>query len=84
MEQLQKIYSSGDQTLIRAINANLGAFSRTVDLADRVRELTGRMAGMEAAIQRLEAMIEKLATQQDCCITAPPDDDGADPHNPSG
>ena len=70
VDQLQKIYSSKDPVLIRAINANLDAFTRTVDLADEVKILKDRMAVMEANMKRMEKIIDELGRREECCVHA--------------
>jgi transcriptional regulator with XRE-family HTH domain len=82
VDQLRKIYDSGDGTLIRAINANLDAFTRTVDLADEVKSLKNRMAVMESSMKKMEKIIEELGRREECCVHAlaesgPPE---VDPH----
>lgn len=61
VEKLSKIYNAGDPTLIRAINANLDAFARTVDMAEQIESLTARM-------ERMEKIINDLQSREHCCI----------------
>lgn len=54
MQLLGKIYSSGDQVLIRAINANLQAFGAAIDDRARAEKAVQVMQDMEKRIKTLE------------------------------
>ncbi|MEA3548589.1 MAG: helix-turn-helix transcriptional regulator [Thermodesulfobacteriota bacterium] len=65
VELLAKIFSSGEKVLIRAINANLLAFSDNVDSkaraakdSERLAEITERMEKMEEKLQRMDQILE--------------------------
>lgn len=57
---LAKIYGSGDQVLIRAIVANLSAFSESIDNKARAIEAEGRMSQMENRLKALEKQLAEL------------------------
>lgn len=68
VELLAKIYTSGSKTLIRAIAANLNAFSEAIDnkalalnTSKKMEEMETRMLAMEQKIAELEAAPKKVA-----------------------
>lgn len=67
VEQLSKIYAARDPVMIRAINANLDAFSRSADLAAAQQALADRMAILEKTISELKN------PPAGCCIEPTPD-----------
>ena len=61
MSLLAKIYSSGDNVFIRAINANLAAFGEAVDnkavaqnAIRMMEEMNNKLLGMENRLRKLE------------------------------
>lgn len=62
LQLLGKIYSSGDQVLIRAINSNLRAFGDAIDDKSRANKAIALMGQME---KRVAALEKKLAAKDD-------------------
>lgn len=60
IEQLAKIFHSGDMVLIRAINANLHAFSETVDAKKRELQALFKLSEMESVVNIMRNKIEAL------------------------
>lgn len=67
MGLLTRIYSSGDATFIRAINANLMAFSDAVEnkakagiMADNIQQIQEEMAQMRAQVNELNTKVVRL------------------------
>lgn len=68
VELLAKIYTSGSKTLIRAIAANLNAFSEAIDnkalalnTLKKMEEMETRMLAMEQEIAKLKDVPKKVA-----------------------
>ena len=78
MTILGRIYGSGDQVFIRAINANLHAFNAALDnkskaeeAVERLREMENRMSKLEQRLTSLEEENKKLKNKPpDCCQQA--------------
>lgn len=71
VELLAKIFNSGNIILIRAINANLQAFSETVDSRgreaeanQRLEQLSAKMEAMEKRLADMEVMENRLADME--------------------
>lgn len=63
IEQLKKIYESGDLVLIRAINASLAAFSGSVDNKKKATDADAKYGGVMAKLDKLSE--EFLAHQNE-------------------
>lgn len=68
VEMLHKIYSSGNQVLVRAINANLAAFSETVDSQASERQAMKMIHDMrekeKEIMIRLETLEKRLTVKE--------------------
>ena len=65
MGLLTKIYSSADQVYIRAINANLMAFSDAVENKARANDMEKRMQEMEADLAEMKSYVLQLKKQEE-------------------
>ncbi len=64
VEQLAKIFASGDTVLVRAISANLHAFSETVDIKARETKTSQLVANMSSRMELLEQQIKVLVKKE--------------------
>ncbi len=63
MTILGRIYGSGDQVFVRAINANLHAFNEALDNKAQAKQAIDQIQAMETRMIRLEARLTKLETE---------------------
>jgi len=63
MTILGRIYGSGDQVFIRAINANLHAFNEALDNKAQAKQAIDQIQAMETRMIRLEARLTKLEAE---------------------
>jgi hypothetical protein len=65
MSLLTKIYSAADPVYIRAINANLMAFSDAVESKTVAREMETRVKGMEKDLAEMKSYVLEMKRQEE-------------------
>jgi len=72
MTILGRIYGSGDQVFIRAINANLHAFNEALDNKAQAQQAINQLNAMEKRMAVLEKRLTKLEEENEVLRKGPP------------
>lgn len=72
MTILGRIYGSGDQVFIRAINANLHAFNEALDNKAQAQQAINQLNAMEKRMAVLETRLTKLEEENEALRKGPP------------